>query len=75
MAHVPEPHSGATARRCRAEPGILAHAGLAVTPAGRPPGLFAMDAAFREDPGEDSRRRPPGLERARELAPAVRTRA
>ncbi len=32
--------------------GILA--GLAVTPEGRPPGLFA--AAFRKEPGEDSRR-------------------
>ena len=31
--------------------GILAHAGLAVTPEGRPLGLFTMDAAFREDPG------------------------
>ncbi len=33
--------------------GILA--GLAVTPEGRPPGL--MHAAFRQEPGEDSRRR------------------
>ena len=29
--------------------GILAHAGLAVTTEGRPLGLFAMDADFRED--------------------------
>ncbi len=103
MEHVLDPHSEATADRCRAEPvvlaiqdttalnytgleatkglagiggggkgsvGILAHAGLAVTPEGRPLGLFAMDAAFREDPGEDSRRWVLGLERARELAAA-----
>ena len=50
--------------------GILAHAGLAVTPEGRPLGLFTMDAAFREDPEEDSRRWLLGLERARELAAA-----
>ena len=50
--------------------GILAHAGLAVTSEGRPLGLFAMDAAFREDPEEDSRRRVEGLGRARELAAA-----
>ena len=50
--------------------GILAHAGLAVTPEGRPLGLFTMDAAFREDPEEDSRRWLLGLERTRELAAA-----
>ena len=50
--------------------GILAHAGLAVTPEGRPLGLFTMDAAFREDPEEDSQRWLLGLERARELAAA-----
>ena len=50
--------------------GLLAHAGLAVTPEGRPLGLFAMDAAFRKDPEEDSRRWIAGLERARELATA-----
>ena len=50
--------------------GILAHAGLAVTAEGRPLGLFAMDAAFREDPEEDSRRWVEGLGRARELAAA-----
>ena len=50
--------------------GILAHAGLAVTPEGRPLGLFTMDAAFREDPEADSRRWLLGLERARELAEA-----
>ncbi len=50
--------------------GLLAHAGLAVTPEGRPLGLFAMDAAFRKDPEEDSRRWVAGLERARELAAA-----
>ena len=50
--------------------GILAHAGLAVTAEGRPLGLFAMDAAFREDPDEDSRRWVEGLGRARELAAA-----
>jgi len=50
--------------------GILAHAGLAVTPEGRPLGLFTMDAAFREDPEEDSRRWLLGLCRARELAAA-----
>ncbi len=48
--------------------GILAHAGLAVTPEGRPLGLFATAAAFREEPGEDSRRWIAGLERAGELA-------
>ena len=50
--------------------GILAHAGLVVTPEGRPLGLFTMDAAFREDPEADSRRWLLGLERARELAEA-----
>ena len=50
--------------------GLLAHAGLAVTTEGRPLGLFAMDAAFREDPEEDSRRWVAGLERAGELAAA-----
>ncbi|MDE2914918.1 MAG: hypothetical protein OXL68_18600 [Paracoccaceae bacterium] len=50
--------------------GILAHAGLAVTSEGRPLGLFAMDAAFREDPEEDSRRWVEGLGRERELAAA-----
>ena len=34
------------------------------------PGLFTMDAAFREDPGEDGRRRVAGLRRARELSDA-----
>ncbi len=41
-----------------------------MTPEGRPLGLFTMDAAFRQEPGEDSRRRVAGLERARELATA-----
>ena len=50
--------------------GILAHAGLAVTPEGRPLGLFTMDAAFRKDPEADSRRWLHGLDRARELAEA-----
>ncbi len=50
--------------------GILAHAGLAVTSEGRPLGLFTMDAAFRQEPGEDSQRWVTGLERARELAAA-----
>ena len=50
--------------------GILAHAGLAVTAQGRPLGLFTMDAAFREDPEEDSQRWVEGLRRARELSDA-----
>ncbi len=50
--------------------GILAHAGLAVTPEGRPIGLFAMDAGFRDAPEKDSRRWLDGLERTRELAAA-----
>ncbi len=44
--------------------GSVGLAGLAVTPEGRPPGL--MDAAFRQEPGEDSR----VAGRARELAAA-----
>ncbi len=32
--------------------GILAHAGLEVTPEGRPQGLFTMDATLSEDPWE-----------------------
>ncbi len=50
--------------------GILAHAGLAVTSEGRPLGLFTMDAAFRQELGEDRQRWVTGLERARELAAA-----
>ena len=50
--------------------GVLAHAGLAVTARGRPPGPFAMDADFRDAPEEDSRRWVDGLDRARELAAA-----
>ncbi len=47
--------------------GILAHAGLAVTPEGQPLSLFATAAAFREEPGEDSRRWVAGLMRAGEV--------
>ena len=54
----------------RGSAGILAHAGLAVTAEGRPLGLFAMDAAFRDDPADDSARWLDGLDRARELAAA-----
>ncbi len=50
--------------------GILAHAGLAVTAEGRPLGLFTMDADFRDDPEDGSRRWLDGLDRARELAAA-----
>ncbi len=50
--------------------GLLAHAGLAMAPDGRPLGLFAMDAAFRDDPDGDGRRWCDGLDRARELATA-----
>ena len=50
--------------------GVLAHAGLAVTARGRPPGPFAMDADFRDAPEDDSRRWVDGLDRARELAAA-----
>ncbi len=50
--------------------GILAHAGLAVTAEGRPPGLFTMEADLRDDPDRDSQRWLDGLDRARELAAA-----
>ena len=50
--------------------GILAHAGLAVTAEGRPLGLFAMDASFRDDPDPDSCRWVRMLGRAGELAAA-----
>ncbi len=54
----------------RGSVGILAHAGLAVTAEGRPLGLFAMNADFRDAPEEDSARWVDGLDRARELAAA-----
>ena len=54
----------------RGSVGVRAHAGLAVTAEGRPLGLFAMDADFRDAPEEDSARWVDGLDRARELAAA-----
>ncbi len=52
--------------------GLAAHAGLAVNAAGRPLGVFALDAAFRDggDKGNESARWLRGHERARELARA-----
>ena len=50
--------------------GLLAHAGLAATPEGRPLGLFFMDTTFREDPEKDNARWLEGLDRAGELARA-----
>lgn len=54
----------------RGSVGVRAHAGLAVTAEGRPLGLFAMNADFRDAPEEDSARWVDGLDRARELAAA-----
>ncbi len=103
MEHIPGPHSGATAGRCRRGPlvpgmqdtttlnhpsleatggladpggggkrgsGVPAHAGLAVTAEGRPPGPRAMDADLRDAPEDDSRRWTGGPGRAREPAAA-----
>ncbi len=50
--------------------GLIAHVGLAMTPEGRPLGLFAMDSAFRDTPEDDSVRWLDGLDHARELAVA-----
>ncbi len=55
---------------------ILVHVGLAVTPEGRPLGMFTMDATFRKDRGlakitdKESQHRVEGLDRARQLAEA-----
>ncbi len=52
--------------------GLVAHAGLAVNAAGRPLGVFALDATFRDggDGRNESARWLRGHERARELARA-----
>ncbi len=56
--------------------GLAVHAGLAITPSGRPLGLFGIDADFRAVGGKkrkgecESRRWVNGLERAGELAAA-----
>ena len=47
--------------------GVLAHAGMAVNAAGRPLGLFLMNASFRRADGPDSVRWLEGLDRAMEL--------
>ncbi len=62
--------AGLAALGGRGSAGILARAGLAAAAEGRPLGLFAMDAAFRDDPADDSARWLDGLDRARELAAA-----
>ena len=50
--------------------GVLAHCGIAINAAGRPLGMFAMDATFRRAEGKDSARWVEGLARARELSAA-----
>ena len=50
--------------------GILAHCGIAINAAGRPLGMFAMDATFRRAERKDSARWVKGLDRARELSAA-----
>ncbi len=50
--------------------GVVAHAGLAVTEARRPLGVFHLDAGFRRREGRDSLRWQEGLERAAELEDA-----
>ena len=50
--------------------GLLAHVGLAVNSAGRPPGVFALDATFRDGDDKESLRWERGHERAQELARA-----
>ena len=52
--------------------GLLAHVGLAVTATGRPLGVFALDATFRDgdDKETESVRWQRGYERARDLARA-----
>ena len=48
--------------------GLLPHCGVAVTPAGRPLGLYDMDVSFRQDPSNDSKRWVRMLDRSAELA-------
>lgn len=50
--------------------GILAHVGMAVSAAGRPLGMFSLNASFRQAEAADSVRWLEGLERAKELEAA-----